>query len=258
MVFDVDQADFEARVVERSRQLPVVVDFWAAWCGPCRALGPALEAAAASREGEVELAKVDVDRNQALAGQFRVQGIPAVKAFKDGGVVDEFVGALPPPQVERFFDGLVASPADRLVETGDEGSLRQALEADPRHVDAGRQLGRLLLERGDVDGARAVLEAFEHDYVAAGLLARAQLSAGGGNGDRATHPSGADLDRAFAAWDAGDHATALELLQGALIAVADPEGRDPVRRVMIAIFTELGADHELAREHRRRLAAALY
>src|SRR3954451_5072678 len=113
--FDVSEADFESRVVERSRELPVVVDFWADWCGPCKALGPALEAAAAARAGRVELAKLDVDDNQALAARFGIRGIPAVKAFRDGRVASEFVGSLPPPQVEAFFDALVPSEAEELV-----------------------------------------------------------------------------------------------------------------------------------------------
>src|SRR3954452_23037943 len=114
-VFDVGEADFEARVVERSRELPVAVDFWAEWCGPCKALSPALERAATERAGKVELAKVDTDANQELAASFRIQGIPSVKAFRDGNIVSEFTGALPPPQVESFFDTLVPSEADELA-----------------------------------------------------------------------------------------------------------------------------------------------
>ena len=109
MIFDVSEADFEQKVVERSAEVPVVVDFWAEWCGPCRALTPALEKAAQAREGRVDLAKLDTDANQSLAQAFRVQSIPAVKAFKDRQVVAEFVGAQPPPQVERFFDSIVPS-----------------------------------------------------------------------------------------------------------------------------------------------------
>ena len=179
MVFDVDERDFDQRVVERSREVPVVVDFWAAWCAPCRALGPALERAASAREGRVELAKVDVDRNQRLAQSFRVQGIPAVKAFRDGSVADEFTGALPPAEVERFFDSIVPSEADRLAEgavaSGDEAALRRALELDPSHAEAARALGRLLLARGDAEGALGVLEAVGDDFAAAGLAARARL-----------------------------------------------------------------------------------
>jgi putative thioredoxin len=241
-VFEVDEADFERRVIERSAELPVVVDFWAEWCGPCKQLGPVLERAATSRAGKVELAKVDVDRNQRLQALFRIQGIPAVKAFRDGRVAAEFTGALPPAEVERFFDALVPSEADELAEGGDEASLRRALELDPNHATARRELGKLLLQRGEADEALELLEAVPGDFVAQGLVARVQLQ------------DDPDLEPAFAAWDAGDPATALERLQEAL---ADPERRDLVRRVMVAIFTELGADHPLAREHRRRLSAAL-
>jgi putative thioredoxin len=241
-VYDVDEADFEQRVLARSNELPVVVDFWADWCAPCKQLTPVLERATAARAGKVELAKVDVDRNPRLQALFRIQGIPAVKAFRDGQVATEFTGALPPAEVERFFDALVPSEADELVASGDEESLRRALEVDPNHPTARRELGRLLLRQGEAEQALQLLEAIPGDFVAEGLAARARL---------ADDP---ELQPAFEAWDAGDPATALERLQEAL---ADAERRDLVRRVMVAIFTELGPDHPLAREHRRRLSAAL-
>ena len=240
-VYDVGEAEFEQRVVARSNELPVVVDFWAAWCGPCKQLTPALERAASARAGKVELAKVDVDANPRLQAAFRIQGIPAVKAFRDGRIAAEFTGALPPAEVERFFDSLVPSEADELAASGDEAALRRALELDSSHPMARRELGRLLL-RGETDAARDLLEGAAGDFVADGLLARVSLA------------EDEDLMPAFAAWDAGDPARALETLQAAL---PDPDRQDAIRRVMVAIFTELGADHPLAREHRRRLSAAL-
>jgi putative thioredoxin len=250
-VFDVTEADFEKRVIERSRELPVVVDFWAEWCGPCRTLSPALEQAAQSRAGKVELAKLDTDSNQTLAARFDIRGIPAVKAFRDGEVVEEFTGALPAPRVEAFFDRLVPSEADELAARGaaekDEQALRRALELEPRHGKAKQALGRLLLERGDPQGAVEVLEPAAGDFLADGLAARARLELDGTE----------DLAPAFSAWDEGDYERALELLQEALGATIDPDRRDLLRRVMVGIFTELGTDHPLAREHRRRLATVL-
>ena len=172
-VFDVDEAEFEQRVLERSKEVPVVVDFWADWCGPCKQLTPALERAAAARAGKVELAKVDVEKNKQLQAAFRIQSIPAVKAFKDGRVAAEFTGALPPAEVERFFDALVPSEADELAASGDEEALRRAVELDPNHTTARRELGKLLLRRGDTDEAIELLEGARGDFVADGLLARA-------------------------------------------------------------------------------------
>jgi len=252
MAKDVGQATFQADVIERSREVPVIVDFWAEWCGPCRQLGPALESAVAARKGDVELAKVDVDQNQALAAEYQVQGIPAVKAFKDGQVAQEFTGAIPPAQIDAFLNAIVPSEADRLVEDGDEAALRRALELDPRHADAARQLGRILLARGDTEEAAELLEAHEGDFIAEGLAARARLIGSGGDGVSAD-----EMERVFAAWDSGDHEAALQGLQEAVAATEDPGRRDLIRKVMVAIFTELGADHPLAREHRRRLAQSL-
>jgi putative thioredoxin len=254
MAYDVSERDFTERVVERSREVPVVVDFWAEWCGPCRVLGPALESAIDKREGEVELAKVDTDANQSLAASFQIRGIPAVKAFKDGKVVAEFTGAISPPQIEQFLDQIVPSPADKLATADDEESLRKALELDPRNGAAARKLGRLLLDRGDMEEALELLDRFPGDFEAEGLAARARLLAEIGD-DRAD--GAGTLSRAFAAWDTGELEDALEGLQAVVGETDDPERRDLLRRVMVAIFTELGADHPLAREHRRRLAAAL-
>jgi putative thioredoxin len=251
VISDVTEQDFQAKVIERSKQVPVVVDFWAEWCGPCRTLGPAIEDAVRKRNGEVELAKVDTDANQGIAQQFGIQSIPAVKAFKDGKVVAEFVGAIPPAQIDAFLNEIVPSEADRLAEAGDEDSLRRALELDPRNAPAAIGLGRIQLGRGESGAALETLKPFPHDFIADGLAARAELSATG-NGAAAD-----ELQSAFAAWDDGNPEEALEQLQSVLASEQDPDRKDQLRRVMVAIFTELGTDHPLAREHRRRLAAAL-
>jgi putative thioredoxin len=240
--FDVTDADFEERVLRRSETVPVLVDFWADWCQPCHMLAPVIEKAVAAQDGKVELAKLDVDSNQATAARFGVRGLPTVKAFRDGRVATEFTGAQPPQVVQRFVESLVPSEADALVESGDEDALRRALELEPGHPVARRELGRRLLTSGRTEEALELLDGAQGDFVAAGLVARARLS------------DDPDLAPAFEAWDEGDHARALELLEDAL---ADPDRRDLVRRVMVAIFTELGPEHPLSREYRRRLSAAL-
>jgi putative thioredoxin len=251
MATDVTTDTFEQSVIERSREAPVVVDFWAAWCGPCRALTPALERAAEQRQGKVELVKVDVDANQQLAARYGVQGIPAVKAFRDGEVADEFVGAIPQAEVERFFDKLVPSEADALAAEGDEDSLRRALELDPSHAGAAAALARTLLERGDAQGALEVLQNVAGDFVAEGLAARAKLIVSG------TADEVPEIRDALDALATADYERGLERLEAAL-AVTQDETRDLVRQVMVGIFTELGPDHPLAREYRRKLATALY
>jgi putative thioredoxin len=244
-VIDVTDATFETEVLERSKQLPVVVDFWADWCGPCKMLGPVIEKAANAREGDVVLAKLDTDANQRTAAQFQIQGIPAVKAFKDGRVVSEFVGAQPPQNVERFFDALVPSEADRLVAAGDEASLRRALELQPSRADAAVPLARLLLGRGEREEAQRLLGNVA-GFQAEGLAARIRLEDQG-------EP---DLADAWSALDAGDQERAIDALIAALPA-ADG-AKDDIRQVVVSILDELGIDHPLARDARRRLAAALY
>jgi putative thioredoxin len=243
---DVTENNFQTAVIDRSHTVPVVVDFWAEWCGPCRQLGPVIERATAARAGQVELAKVDVDANPVLARTYRIQGIPAVKAFKDGRVVSEFVGAQPPAAVERFLDSLLPSQADALIAEGDEVSLRKALDLEPMRADAAVPLARMLRERGEVDEALRILERFPGDFAAAGLASRIELERGGA----------LDLADAFQALDAGEHERALDLLIGAL---SSADGaRDDIRRVVVGILDELGVEHPLAREGRRRLASALY
>ena len=247
MVKDVSEATFETEVIERSHEVPVVVDFWAEWCGPCRQLGPVLEKAVGDRGGTVELAKLDTDANQRLAAAFQIQGIPAVKAFKDGKVVDEFVGAQPPAAVERFLDGLVPSEADALVAAGDEDALRRAVELEPARADAAVPLARLLHARGERDEALDVLGNVVGSFAADGLAARIRLE------------DDAELADAFAALDAEDQERALDELIAAVAATnGDGEKRDDLRRVVVGVLDELGVEHPLARDARRRLAAALY
>jgi putative thioredoxin len=244
---DVTDSTFESAVIERSRAVPVVVDFWAEWCGPCRQLGPVLERSVAAREGKVELAKIDVDANPQVARAFAIQSIPAVKAFRDGQMVAEFVGAQPPAAVESFLDSLLPSEADELVARGDEESLRRAVELEPSRAEAAVPLARLLYGRGDPDGALAILRQVPGSFAADGLAARIELESG--------DPT-EDLRDAFAAMDAGDQERALDLLIGALPS-ADG-AKDDIRRVVVGILDELGVENPLARDSRRRLASALY
>jgi putative thioredoxin len=159
---DVTDATFQTAVIERSMTVPVVVDLWAEWCGPCKQLGPIIERAVAATDGQVELAKVDVDANPNVANAFRVQSIPAVFAIKDGRPVDQFIGAQPEAEVVAFVEKLVPpkelSETERLVLAGDEASLQAALELEPDHAGAITALAELYAMDGRGDEALALLE----------------------------------------------------------------------------------------------------
>lgn len=156
---DVTDATFEADVLERSMQVPVVVDLWAPWCGPCRTLGPTLEKVIGATEGRVELAKVNVDENPGISQAFRVQSIPAVYALHKKQVVNGFVGALPEHAVQEFVDSLLGPPSeiDQLLGAGDEASLRKVLDLEPGNEEAIVRLSQQLIDRGAGEEALGLL-----------------------------------------------------------------------------------------------------
>jgi putative thioredoxin len=282
-VRDVSLADFEAQVLAASRQVPVVVDFWAPWCQPCRILKPILEKLAAEYGGRFILAKVNSDENQELAARHGVRGIPAVKAFVNGELADEFTGALPEPQIREFIERLIPSPAEplrqealALAAAGDiDGARRKmadAINLDPRNDTAYLDFIELCLAADALDEAREVFDA-----VAERARDRARVEALGARLKLASAGGGADIDalRARLAQDGNDHdarlqlANALALRQdyrGALENLLELVRRDRKwneeagRKGMIDLFTLLAPQpqhDDLVREFRVALARTL-
>jgi putative thioredoxin len=272
-VTDVSTAEFASAVLQRSFEVPVVVDFWAEWCGPCKMLTPTLERLVDEGGGAWELAKVDVDNNQQLATQFGVQGIPTVIAFKDGEPVGRFTGALSEPQVREFVDALAPSELDVAAErayialdAGDDALAEQVwravLERDPAHELSGVGLAGLLLERGEQEAALEVLGRMAPTEAVRQLQAAARLTSMAG--DITTLETAADsgdsqavLEYAKALAATGDYETALDRLLG-VVGLRDPDHSDAARMIVLDLFELLGPDHPLTSTYRRRLASALF
>lgn len=217
---DVTDATFETEVLERSTQVPVVVDLWAEWCGPCRSLGPVLDKVVGERDGQVVLAKVDVDANPRVAATFQVQSIPAVYALRDRRIVNAFIGAQPETTVRAWLAEVAPppSPVDDLVAAGDEASLRKALDAQPGNEAAIISLASLLLERGGTDDrqeALALLARVPETPEVRRLLALARVGDEVATDERAiTSKLGSLLDRVKADQDARkEYLDLLELLE---------------------------------------------
>ncbi|MDD3759517.1 MAG: thioredoxin [Acidithiobacillus sp.] len=283
-VIDVNLGNFSEAVEAESFRRPVVVDFWAPWCGPCRALGPVLERLAEEMQGAFLLVKINADENPELSRQYSVRGIPAVKAFRDGKVVDEFAGALPESAVRQFLDKILPKAGDEQRKAGLEAlargdtvaaeqAFRAALKQDARNDEARLELARLLLGRGDHDAAEhelaALSPAFQVREDVEALRALLEFSA-----ELRDAPPSAEITRRLQESSGDEQAQAMyqhalrELLQGheqaaleQLIEMVQRHRKyrdDLARKTLLKIFLVLGKEHPLVNEYRSKLARALY
>lgn len=270
-VIDVTEATFDREVVQRSYETPVVIDFWAPWCGPCRTLGPVLEKLANEAKGAWVLAKVNVDNNPRLAQAFGVQGIPAVKAVSQGRLANEFTGALPESRVRAWLKGFVpesgaatpvaeAAPADP---THIVAQLRAALQQNPNDAETRFELGRVLLGQADPEGATILGEVAEGSPFfarAQALLPLGEFFALGA--DAAPEPDGMwNTAHAYQLAARAAHAGETEQALDVLVAIVGRDRafrEDGARKTLLALFALLGDENPLVNEYRRKLANVLF
>jgi putative thioredoxin len=271
-IIHVTEADFEYEVIQYSQQVPVIVDFWADWCIPCKTLGPILSKLAEEKQGEFRLAKVDVDENSKLAQRFNVRGIPVVKGFRDGQVVAEFTGVLAELQVRKFLDQVLPSPWDLLLEKGEsllkleewaraETTYRQVLTERPQHPGALLGLAKSLLVQGQGAPALDILNQFpaSREFAAAQQLrplatALTQYKSWGAQNDQVID---ATYGRALQLISRANLPAAMDGLLAVL--KSDKHYRnDEARQVMVGLFEILGNENPLTRQYRAELASVLY
>jgi putative thioredoxin len=271
-IINVTEDDFEYEVIQYSQQIPVVVDFWADWCIPCKTLGPILLELAEKNQGEFRLAKVDVDENPKLAQRFNVRGIPAVKAFKDGQVLAEFTGALSEPQVRKFLDQILPKPWDLLIEKGEslltleewtraEETFQQILSEHPQHPGALLGLAKSGLAQGQGAATLEILNVFP----ASREFSQAQQ----------LRPLAEALAQDLSWIDDSDllidatYGRALRLIEnsnlpaamdGLLVVLKDNKHyrNNEARQVMVGLLEILGNENPLTRQYRTELASVLY
>ncbi|MDJ0952787.1 MAG: thioredoxin [Acidimicrobiia bacterium] len=272
---DVTIADFQQAVLQKSHDVPVVVDFWAEWCGPCRTLGPLLEKLADESQGAFILAKVDVDSNQDLAAQFNVQGIPTVIGFKGGMPIDQFTGALPEAAIRDWLERLLPSEIDLVVDQARDAAIAgnldtaerlfsAALDQQPDHQEAGTGLAALMIASGRQDEALVVLGKLAVTDEVERLQSAARLSASRGTDisdltSRVTAAPDDDalrIELALALAAEAEYEPALDHLLG--IVKGRGPAKEDARRAMLDIFEVLGDGHPLTTSYRRQLASALF